>query len=479
MELYSQLMQHLKKDFFDAIIHVLQLRMLKRISSIKLPTELESSIPHRYTEDESLNNVISTLSGEEEVTDEDMLCICEILSTFSVICPSILAEHIMQHAQNNPLDCAAISALSVLSVVHPSGNGNDGGSPSSSTTNQASKHVGVSDAELSILKTFKHKNISCILFLLIDALLYESDNAILEQTGDVIKVLLDTQRVAGVTEKDRFLSMFYEHHIHWLFSPFNYSSLAVYPDRTLFNQDTSSMLASRRHVCEIISQCVLMHTFRMKYYILRNHTISKILLLLSSKSKSLHILSLKMFRNILAVKDEFYYRHIAKCDHFKLIIACLMKNSKKDNLITCVILEMLEYIRSERIRTLIEYIVRSYDAGLSTIMHCDVYDQLKLRYDQYLDNSGGDGGMGEINSNDPSCKRRQLIYEAESADAYFDGDDDDANEGGTTYNKIFENFDNRDSDNVKYMQNMSSEGANSMLSNYPSCYSSLNMQLLT
>ena len=45
------------------------------------------------------------------------------------------------------------------------------------------------------------------------------DNAVIEQLGDTLKVLLDPERLDR-QDKDRFLGVFYDFYIHWLITPF-------------------------------------------------------------------------------------------------------------------------------------------------------------------------------------------------------------------------------------------------------------------
>lgn len=66
---------------------------------------------------------------------------------------------------------------------------------------------------------------------------------------------------------------------------------------------------------------------------------------LSSPVRSLYICALKFTKSILAVKDDFYHRHIVKFDLFKPIFDLLAKTSKHDNLVTSVIVDIVEFVR--------------------------------------------------------------------------------------------------------------------------------------
>ena len=122
----------------------------------------------------------------------------------------------------------------------------------------------------------------------------------------------------------------------------------------------SAISSSRRFLCEIFSQCACNHFYRMKFFIVRNNVISRILKLLRSRHKHMHIGAVKFIRAILSVKDEFYYKHIVKYDILKPMFDLFTNICMKDNLITSAIVEVMDFIRTERIVTLIYYIVEKY-----------------------------------------------------------------------------------------------------------------------
>ena len=156
----------------------------------------------------------------------------------------------------------------------------------------------------------------------------------IEQLGDTLKVLLDPERLDR-QDKDRFLGVFYDFYIHWLITPFvepqepdrfdatpefsSSSSLSKTnssssssgggsssssgssggvsssssggsvtvtrsppPSRSRPLQSLSAIATSRRILLEIFSLCVHGHTYRMKYFIMRNNVIARSLRVLRS-----------------------------------------------------------------------------------------------------------------------------------------------------------------------------------------------------
>ena len=88
-------------------------------------------------------------------------------------------------------------------------------------------------------------------------------------------------------------------------------------------QTNSAIATSRRILLEVFSLCVHGHTYRMKYFIMRNNVISRALRVLRAPHRHLHVSAIKFLRAILATKDEFYHRHIVKLDLLKVRLARL------------------------------------------------------------------------------------------------------------------------------------------------------------
>ena len=72
------------------------------------------------------------------------------------------------------------------------------------------------------------------------------------------------------------------------------------------------ILTARQHVCELLCFCVNNHSYRIKYFILRNNILFKVLKLASSREKCLVLAALRFFRTCIGLKDEFYNRYIIK-----------------------------------------------------------------------------------------------------------------------------------------------------------------------
>jgi protein phosphatase-4 regulatory subunit 3 len=89
--------------------------------------------------------------------------------------------------------------------------------------------------------------------------------------------------------------------------------------------------------------------------------------------------AIKFVRAVLQVNDDFYHRHIIKHDLFKPIFVKLRECSNKDNLLTSQVIEMIEYIKQENLKSLIAYIVEKYSESFREVSHVDTFDKLQQR----------------------------------------------------------------------------------------------------
>ena len=63
-------------------------------------------------------------------------------------------------------------------------------------------------------------------------------------------------------------------------------------------------------VLDILCFCAHHHGYRIKYFILHNEMIEKVLRLLHRPERWLVVAAIRFVRACLSLKDEFYFRHI-------------------------------------------------------------------------------------------------------------------------------------------------------------------------
>lgn len=312
-------------------------------------------------------------------------------------------------------------------------------------------------------------------------------------------------------EKDKFLPLFYDHYYVWLIAPYlddnnpaqsipnayylnkgivlfpttlgesNFpmkkssnalANLSAIPEnlQDVSSQSSFAIITSRRLIIEITMICVLSHSYRIKYFLMKGNHITRIINKCTTGGstsvspvssicdplcfKSLQLYSIKFLKCLLMTKDEFYYRHIEKTDGFKGVILLLQKVSSKDNLISSAIFDLIEFIRAENLVILICYLMKKYSAVFDDLVlahSVDSLDKLKVKYLQIKDKEEHPRlfdpsetpvtSSGVADSNLPRTRKRQLSTSARSAqlhrmaeqddeEDYFDeSDEEEADEG--------------------------------------------------
>ena len=67
---------------------------------------------------------------------------------------------------------------------------------------------------------------------------------------------------------------------------------------------------------ELLCFCAQHHSFRIKYYVLRNNVVEKVLNLMQRREKYLVVAAVRFLRACVGLKDEFYNRYIIKNNLF-------------------------------------------------------------------------------------------------------------------------------------------------------------------
>eukprot|EP00936_MAST-01D_sp_MAST-1D-sp1_P000436 g436.t1 len=217
----------------------------------------------------------------------------------------------------------------------------------------------------------------------------------------VLRLLLDTETMEG-TSKDAFLGLFYESYMPHLLQPLAMASNAsIYGSAnitaseraplshgacTLMNDDELARAASFDELLDTLGLCLELHEYRIKYFVLRHDVVSKVLCFLKSPHKFLRLSALRLVRKCVGVKDDFYNRYLVKNDLFAPIFECFRENgASRDNLLNSAIVELLEFIRTENIKTLVDYIVGKYRTCFEHLKYVETFEMLIRRYEEDQD----------------------------------------------------------------------------------------------
>jgi len=399
----------------------------------------------------------NTLTNHDAISAERIL-VSEMLTCLVVVSPSLLRQIIVQGPVPTAPPYMFAASASQVGQVARNNNGN-------------------SSVSMEKVQADWDKNKKCFLWVIITKLISDNETTVIEQLVDAVRVLIDTDRFERL-DKDKFLGLFYDHYIPWMLVPFadepessqtanstssipssfpfagsssytstfarsDYSS-SISPFFSAQPQNLTALWTSRRLLVELLNMCVSSHSYRMKYYMMRNATIARVCRLLECPYKHLHLSAIRFIRTVIAAKDEFYFRHIIKQDLLRPVLNILKKSRNDgDNLLSSAVLELVELIRTESFRTLLDYIVEQLADCFVVPLHVIIFENLRLKYDQYRDPhssfgvslSGSSNGT-ETSSNDFNrtaavvhlqLARHRQQMERDSEEAYFfdeDGNND-------------------------------------------------------
>ena len=95
--------------------------------------------------------------------------------------------------------------------------------------------------------------------------------------------------------------------------------------------------------------------------------------------------ALKFFRKIIGLKDEFYNRYIVKFDLMSYVVDAFVKNGQKHNMLNSAVLELMEFIKIEDLKTLIKYVCEKHIQSLLDVEQCATFKALQTKHEQIVE----------------------------------------------------------------------------------------------
>ncbi|KAJ8087026.1 Platinum sensitivity protein [Marasmius tenuissimus] len=199
-----------------------------------------------------------------------------------------------------------------------------------------------------------------------------NDLAVQSLVGDALKVWLDIPMNGEVgpantgetavsrlnMRKDdpgteRFMDYFYKDCVEGLFAPLH--DLPKWRDFTepilrLTREETNRYVL----LCELLYNFTHQHQFRSHFYILSTAVVLRIATLFKSKDKHLRHASFRFFRLLLKQNNANMHTQVMKYDIIKPILDLTIRESRRDNLLSCSCQEYFDHIRRENMKDLIK-----------------------------------------------------------------------------------------------------------------------------
>jgi protein phosphatase-4 regulatory subunit 3 len=226
---------------------------------------------------------------------------------------------------------------------------------------------------------------------LVGALASPSGAGLQEAALEVLRGLLDPDTMEGSVEKDHFIDLFYDAHIGGLLAAVVAAAEAPPPP-------SAPPPATLALLLDLLCFCVTQHSYRIKYYILRNNVVEKVLRLLRRREGAVGAAALRFLRTCLAMRDEFYNRYLVKNALLEPVITALLANGRRYNLVNSAALELFEFVRRENMKGLLAAVVESPQWGrlVAEVDYVDTFRLLQAKHEANVEGrpGGGAGGAG-------------------------------------------------------------------------------------
>ncbi len=249
----------------------------------------------------------------------------------------------------------------------------------------------------SALRAFLVKQDQHALFERIVTLFVEGEEGLQAQLFELLKLMLDPETMDQPVEKSGFLELFYDTYVDRLVTSVNAGVRDEPGPGGGEGGETNSVVPAWALVktIELLCFCVQHHSFRIKYYVLRNNVVEKVLKLTQRREKYLVVAAVRFLRACVGLKDEFYNRYIIKNALFAPVVKVFTANGTRYNMLNSAVLELVDFIRRENIKNLIVHLVELYDPVFAEVTYVDTFRLLKLRYQQGQQPPGTGDAIGE------------------------------------------------------------------------------------
>ncbi|EPQ58973.1 DUF625-domain-containing protein [Gloeophyllum trabeum ATCC 11539] len=284
-----------------------------------------------------------------------------------------------------------------------------------------------------------------LLSLMCRVLSQSRDLAVQSQIGDSLKLLLEIPPDGGLdapavsalgikmlTRKDDpsteiFLDYFYKQCIDTLFK-----SLTDLPDYKNVTDPTLGLTREKSnlflYLCDLLSSFALQHSFRSHFYILSSNIASRVASLLGTRDKHLRLAAFRFFRALLKLNNRNMNAHLIKLDILKPILDLTVRESRRDNLISCSCQEFFEHMRRENMKDLIHHCMTTHQATIKKLSESGLgtarFKALIRRYEMNIEPPPIEPSKPEATPERRSIWGQGRLLEAEE-ESYFNTDDDE------------------------------------------------------
>ncbi|KAF9534111.1 component of IIS longevity pathway SMK-1-domain-containing protein [Crepidotus variabilis] len=212
------------------------------------------------------------------------------------------------------------------------------------------------------------------------------DLSVQSQMGDALKVWLEVPMADGpgaanvgealgpkplATRKDepvteRFMDYLYKDCVKILLKP-----LAELPEWKNFKEPIYPLTREEAnryvYLCDLLFNFIQQHNFRSHFHVMSSDILPRVATLFRAKDKHLRHVAFRIFRLLLRQNNPNSHIQILKHDIFKPILDLTIKESIRDNLLSCSCQEYFEIMRKENMKELIKFCMVKHEEEIKQL----------------------------------------------------------------------------------------------------------------
>ncbi|GLB34125.1 putative DUF625-domain-containing protein [Lyophyllum shimeji] len=179
---------------------------------------------------------------------------------------------------------------------------------------------------------------------------------------------------------ERFMDYFYKDCVNILFKPF-----ADVPD---WRNVKESILPLTReetnryvYLCDLLYNFVSQHHFRIHFYMMSSNIVVRVASLLKARDKHLRHAAFRIFRLLLRQNNPNIHVQIMKHDILKPILDLTLRESRRDNLLSCSCQEYFDTMRRENMKELAKFCMAKHESEIRQLAQSPLGGQ---RFEQFI-----------------------------------------------------------------------------------------------
>ncbi|KAI9319885.1 component of IIS longevity pathway SMK-1-domain-containing protein [Dichotomocladium elegans] len=236
-----------------------------------------------------------------------------------------------------------------------------------------------------------------LMALIIDRLTMDTDKYLKVQFAEIIRLLIDLANGPMMgnpmasdsmrkqdTESEEFVNRFFTDFSSDFLKPLDsLEKQQMKLDGPIENLElTKEQGDIYIYICDLLCFIIRQHSSKVRPLLTTSDLCTKIMQLYRCKQAAVKLSAVKFVRTCVGILDGFYIQSLIKNNVFEPTIRILLDTDGKDNLLNSACIELLEFIRKENIRPLINHLVAQFGSVLDTLTYAPTFKALRLRYEQ-------------------------------------------------------------------------------------------------